>query len=230
MPGNIIIAAPKCFPSVQKLRVYINDEIKAELRKKESATIELEGNSIVAVQIIAPLGESKLYYCPTPVSAANSTIIKVRGTLTGYALDIVETTRVCDYATEYRKKCNVCGKVFCYNLDDIETNMMLAKQAKNSAILGGLNAIAGTRYDAYEQAKLSQGAIDKIVDYSRCPECGSSNISDATDEDFAKSNQPASVVQQVSAADELKKFKELLDMGIITQEEFDAKKKQLLGL
>ena len=35
---------------------------------------------------------------------------------------------------------------------------------------------------------------------------------------------------QVSAADEIKKFKELFDMGIITQEEFDAKKKQLLGL
>ena len=33
-----------------------------------------------------------------------------------------------------------------------------------------------------------------------------------------------------SPADELKKFKELLDLGIITQEEFDAKKKQLLGL
>ena len=33
-----------------------------------------------------------------------------------------------------------------------------------------------------------------------------------------------------SNADELKKFKELLDAGIITQEEFDAKKKQLLGL
>lgn len=33
-----------------------------------------------------------------------------------------------------------------------------------------------------------------------------------------------------SAADELKKFKELLDMGVITQEEFDTKKKQLLGL
>ena len=31
-------------------------------------------------------------------------------------------------------------------------------------------------------------------------------------------------------ADELKKYKELLDSGIITQEEFDAKKKQLLGL
>ena len=33
-----------------------------------------------------------------------------------------------------------------------------------------------------------------------------------------------------SAADEIKKFKELLDMGAITREEFDAKKKQLLGL
>ena len=37
-------------------------------------------------------------------------------------------------------------------------------------------------------------------------------------------------VSTTSAADELKKFKELLDMGAISQEEFDAKKKQLLGL
>ena len=34
----------------------------------------------------------------------------------------------------------------------------------------------------------------------------------------------------VSAADEITKFKALLDAGAITQEEFDAKKKQLLGL
>ena len=33
-----------------------------------------------------------------------------------------------------------------------------------------------------------------------------------------------------SAADEIEKFKALLDKGIITQEEFDAKKKQFLGL
>ena len=31
-------------------------------------------------------------------------------------------------------------------------------------------------------------------------------------------------------ADKLKKFKDLLDSGVITQDEFDAKKKQLLGL
>ena len=33
-----------------------------------------------------------------------------------------------------------------------------------------------------------------------------------------------------SNADELRKYKELLDSGVISQEEFDAKKKQLLGL
>lgn len=32
-----------------------------------------------------------------------------------------------------------------------------------------------------------------------------------------------------SPADELRKFKELLDMGIISQQEFDAKKRQLIG-
>lgn len=44
---------------------------------------------------------------------------------------------------------------------------------------------------------------------------------------------PSAVIHQetpLSGADEIKKYKELLDSGIITQEEFDAKKKQLLGL
>lgn len=38
------------------------------------------------------------------------------------------------------------------------------------------------------------------------------------------------IQQEQSHADELKKYKDLLDSGIISQEEFDAKKKQLLGL
>ena len=37
-------------------------------------------------------------------------------------------------------------------------------------------------------------------------------------------------IQETSNADELKKYKDLLESGTITQEEFDAKKKQLLGL
>ena len=48
-----------------------------------------------------------------------------------------------------------------------------------------------------------------------------------------RQSQPKEVVQQVinqTSASELKEYKELLDSGVISQEEFDAKKKQLLGL
>lgn len=38
------------------------------------------------------------------------------------------------------------------------------------------------------------------------------------------------IIQETSTADELKKYKDLLDSGVITQEEFDEKKKQLLSL
>jgi len=40
----------------------------------------------------------------------------------------------------------------------------------------------------------------------------------------------AAPMPQTSAADEIRKFKELLDIGAITQEEYDAKKKELLGI
>ncbi len=47
----------------------------------------------------------------------------------------------------------------------------------------------------------------------------------------AKSNTNTNVSQSVfSSADEIVKFKHLLEQGIITQEEFDKKKQQLLGL
>ena len=53
----------------------------------------------------------------------------------------------------------------------------------------------------------------------------------ATTPTAAPAPAPAAAPASVSeAADDLMKLKELLDAGILTQEEFDAKKKQLLGL
>ncbi len=49
--------------------------------------------------------------------------------------------------------------------------------------------------------------------------------------DEIKANKgTGTTVIQNSPAEELKKFKELLDMGIITEDEFNAKKKQILGI
>lgn len=54
-----------------------------------------------------------------------------------------------------------------------------------------------------------------------------SNIDTANNSE-SSSTQAAQPV--IGIADELKKYKDLLDSGVITQEEFEAKKKELLGL
>ena len=43
-------------------------------------------------------------------------------------------------------------------------------------------------------------------------------------------NDKQSEKSNISVADEILKFKNLLDIGAITEEEFDTKKKELLGL
>lgn len=76
---------------------------------------------------------------------------------------------------------------------------------------GGENSISFSGKEANEDAEVIVDFIKKQIE----------NIKNAP---------TGGAVQQISSADELKKFKELLDMGVISQEEFDAKKKQLLGL
>ena len=46
----------------------------------------------------------------------------------------------------------------------------------------------------------------------------------------AYKSKQSNTSKPADTTDEIKKYKELLDLGIITQEEFDTKKKQLLGL
>ena len=49
--------------------------------------------------------------------------------------------------------------------------------------------------------------------------------------EFQQKHESSSAeISLASPADELRKFKQLLDEGIINQEEFEAKKKQILGL
>lgn len=45
-----------------------------------------------------------------------------------------------------------------------------------------------------------------------------------------KQSQSGQTISQLSNADEIKKYKELLDQGILTNEEFTVKKKQLLNI
>ena len=71
----------------------------------------------------------------------------------------------------------------------------------------------------------SVGYIDDWHVYKKCMYTASFTVSSRAD------TKPDSQKNEVfSIADEIRKFKGLLDDGIITQEEFDAAKKKLLGL
>lgn len=131
---------------------------------------------------------------------------------------------------EFRMRCNVCGKIFCYTMDDLEQNIANAKSAKRSATIGILSAIGGTELGMYASKNEADKYLNRIVDYSKCPSCHSSNVSLVEVEDAEERTSLATPTATASAVDELKKYKELLDMGVLSQEEFDAKKKQLLGL
>lgn len=132
---------------------------------------------------------------------------------------------------EYRIKCNVCGNIFCYNDADIRRNQELIKKAKSerrSAVLNdyGVSMVVGNQMHARADSIESQ-----IRDFSRCPHCNSTNLTELSEEEFKAAQAPAPQPGPAeNSFDEIKKYKELLDMGIITQEEFDLKKKEILGL
>lgn len=132
---------------------------------------------------------------------------------------------------EYRKRCNVCGHIFCYTDKDIKENEKNAKIVERNRRSAVVNALAGTSIQSSMDTANADRMAARIIDFNRCSKCNSTDLSEITKEEFEKVSFAAPIAQAaVSAADELKKFKELLDMGVITQEEFDAKKKQLLGL
>ena len=126
--------------------------------------------------------------------------------------------------TEVRQRCNTCGHVFCYTMDDLQRNRKEANKAMLSSIGGMAGALSGHYTAAAVNNSMADNQMNRITDYTRCPRCNSTNLTVINGEE---EHSPA--LSNASAADELKKFKELLDMGIITREEFEAQKKKLLG-
>lgn len=89
------------------------------------------------------------------------------------------------------------------------------------SLLGGRESVGGVIAAASDEntilfGKSENDTAEKMVAYIQ--------------KKIKEARQPKVATVATSSADEIMKLKNLLDMGIITQEEFDAKKKQLLGL
>lgn len=80
------------------------------------------------------------------------------------------------------------------------------------------------------QGGLSQAVSDEnTVTFGKEKNEKAEKIKAFIEEKIAERNSPTPAVA-VSSADEIRKLKELADEGIISAEEFETKKKQLLGL
>ena len=90
---------------------------------------------------------------------------------------------------EYKMKCNVCGKIFCYTDEDLKKNAENAGMAALSAVgslastLGG-----GTIFHTHHLDGQRDRYSDKVVDYNQCPNCHSRDISIYTGDIKATNN------------------------------------------
>lgn len=121
---------------------------------------------------------------------------------------------------EYKRQCRTCGAVFCFTDRDLE----ISKANQTLASLRTFKSItAGSSYHKYEERKAADSALSKVVHYDKCPKCNSTDLIDITDGNVGEKRESSDNIEQ------LKKFKELLDAGIISQEEFDEQKNKVLN-
>ncbi|MBR3863391.1 MAG: SHOCT domain-containing protein [Clostridia bacterium] len=94
------------------------------------------------------------------------------------------------------------------------------------SIPGGVESSGGVMDASRDENTITFNGSAEIIAYAE----EMVKYIDAKISEYKRAKGGATIVQAPSKADELKKYKELLDIGAITQEEFDAKKKELLGL
>lgn len=126
-------------------------------------------------------------------------------------------------------------RVDCYTGDELENNM--ASGAAAGLILGGVaGAVVGGLLNSGSSKAwwIEIELKDKSMHYFRLAQGSDNKVFLKWAKKYNVKVEPAkpteNPAENISGADEIIKYKQLLDQGVLTQEEFDAKKKQLLGI
>lgn len=204
---------------LQKLTNSISESLKEELK-----TPLLEGESLIESQgcsraikggISAGIGGTLFFTNQRIIFETNKLHTKIKD-----ITDIIDVNTVTK---------------FC-KADNIGLGMAIAIAGVNK----DKNVIISTNTDGYNYTPQDPDRVIEILSQI-CPNATlgeKSSYSETMKGNFFgrsvnKTEAPNTsqvVTQQIDVATEIKKFKELLDIGAITEEEFEAKKKQLLGL
>lgn len=240
MGGKIIVHNAKS-AYVTPLDVYINGQKIGHVKNNGIGEFPISGDCELSVRCGINLQRPKVTVCGNYITEVQFKVAPVTGkfsleVVSQYTAEEEEARRKREYEAamwenrERRMRCNVCGHVFCYTVEDLKKNAGNASMGAISAV-GSLASVlgGGTIFHTHHLQGQADRYTDKIIDYNRCPSCHSTNITEMTGSEGIQQPNPTPA-PTVSSVEEIKKYKELLDMGIITQQEFDAKKKQLLGL
>lgn len=92
------------------------------------------------------------------------------------------------------------------------------------------NAHTDTAYINFIMTETKKGSILYQAAQTNSQSCISALENIAAKVSAAAAYAQVEATQSLSAADEILKFKQLMDAGVITKEEFEAKKQQLLGI
>ena len=162
------------------------------------------------VEIYDSFGEFVLYYMTSPFDMLFVLIADIGILITLMAVFLILEMSRCALTVTNRR---VTGKASFGKSVDLPINQIA------SVSLGSFNRITV----ATSSGKVHFWLIENRNDIHTA-------LTDIIGKVQAETTRTQNSGATISSADEMKKYKELLDSGVISQEEFDAKKKQLLGL
>lgn len=133
---------------------------------------------------------------------------------------------------QYVVHCKSCDKLSFYTKEDLDEQRRKAKSAMLDSIAGIGGAVGGQTIAGNQFLDRADRSLNSVRDFNICPHCGSRDIEYYNEKDYEDYTNRSSKgkVQEKDPIEEVKRFKELLDQGIITEEEFQKKKNELLGL
>lgn len=175
---------------------------------------------LVAVIIIA--------VCIGAISSQNKAKSETQNLFTSN--NCTPTLRVYNFALdEKNKRWAVDDYNYLFYIDDI-INYEVVEEKINASQITALYILVKTKVSGYSAVRIyvHQGKLDLNSATYRLSKLGVENLVAKLDQLTHK--EEAAPAQNTSVADEIAKYKSLLDSGAITQEEYDAKKKELLNL
>ena len=117
----------------------------------------------------------------------NNRILKLQDEYNAIAYNSVGNPKVNvlpDGSKEFARRCNVCGKIYCYTDSDTLQNSINKGIAVFNGVTAIANVIGGTMLGAYVTSNQSDKFSNRVVDYNKCPSCGSRNTRLITDNDI----------------------------------------------